>query len=63
MRRMWSALCCGVGEVEQAHQMKRAGHCPLTAGMVVCTEISALAGAHIETGWTWLLPCTERGTC
>ena len=33
--------------------------CPLTAGMVACTEISALAGVHTKTGWTWLLPLQE----
>ena len=43
--------------------MKRVRYCPLRAGTVAHTEISALAGAHIETGWTWLLPCTKRGTC
>ena len=48
---------------EQAPQTKRAGHCPLRAGTVACTEISVLAGVHIETGWTWFLPCTRRGTC
>ena len=43
--------------------MKRAGHCPLRAGTVAHTKISALTGTYIETGQTWLLPCTERGTC
>ena len=60
--RMWSSLCGGAGETEQAPQMKRAGHCLLRAGTVAHTEISALVGVHIETGQTWLLPCTERDT-
>ena len=59
--RMWSALCGGAGETEQAPQMKRAGHCLLRAGTVAHTGISALA--DIETGQIWLLSCTERGTC
>ena len=40
-----------------------AGCCPLRAGTVACTEITALADVYIETGQTCLLPCTERGTC
>ena len=43
--------------------MKRAGHCLLRARTVAHTEISALAGTHIETGETWLLLCTRKGTC
>ena len=52
--RVWSAVCNGAVETEQPPQMKRAGHCPLRAGTVAHTEISALAGAHTESGWTWL---------